>query len=256
MQRLHSLVVASLCSLVLLPYASNASAQSEVSSHQMGAGTFELYAKVACAEGHPDAVDRSLRRAAEGADLLPDRAAEMRRGIREAHAALVARGGCAAFPAEDLTRIRENQQTRAQQIRTSGGEMELELPAGMGGKISGRASYATVAVEGSPFSVLCLETGESNPSVRLLLLSPSESLLKEGSYDLARLPAVARLVIPSTREDTSLRYAMLRISEPRGGTVRGSITGFLNAGPMFSASFTAVPGEDPCGVRQELAGSR
>jgi hypothetical protein len=230
-------------------------AKRQFTDAEMGAGVFELHAKVACGEGRADAVDYALREALEGADLLPDRAAEMRRGIREAHAALVNRGGCRSFPAADLARIRQNQENRSREISASGGEMKLELPAGLGGKLDGKASYGTVAVGGAPMSVICMETrGDATPRAKFVLLSPSKLMLKEGRYDLADIQGSARLSVSPAAGSTELQYGMLGISEPEGNTVRGSLTGFLRAGmEMFSAHFTAVPSEDPCGIKAELA---
>jgi hypothetical protein len=133
--------------------------------------------------------------------------------------------------------------------------MELELPTTLGGKLSGRASYATVAVNGTPFTVLCLETPPSNsPAASLVLVSPTQAMLREGDHDLAQLGAVARLRISPTNANTDLQYGMLGISSSDGNTIRGSFTGFLRLGrEMFSGHFTAVRGEDPCGMKRELA---
>jgi hypothetical protein len=238
-----------------VPAIAQQRAGSEVSSYTMGSSVFELYVKSECAEGRPDAVDRALRQALSGADLLPDRASEMRRGIRDAHAVLVAKGGCAGLSGEELARIRRSQTERTTEIRESGGESELDLPSALGGKVAGRASYATVAVEGVPFSVLCLESSPGvTPVVSLALLSPSESMLQQGRRDLADLRGVARLTVSGSQTDTGLQYGMLGISEPDGELIRGSFTGFLRAGmQMFSASFTAVPSEDPCGIKTQAA---
>jgi hypothetical protein len=221
----------------------------------MGASVFELYVKSECAAGRPDAVDRGLRQALQGADLLPDQAAEMRRGISEAHRALVAKGGCQGLSAEELARIRAGQRQHADEVASAGGESELDLPAVLGGKTTGRASYATVAVEGVPFSVLCLETRPGvTPAISLVLLSPSESMLQQGRRDLADIRGVARLAISGSRADTGIQYGMIGISEPEGGMIKGSFTGFLReSSQMFSASFTAVPSEDPCGIKNALA---
>jgi hypothetical protein len=235
-------------------HAQRSEPRSEVTSFTMGSATFELYAKVACGEGRADAVDYALRRALGGADLLPDRAAEMRRGIQESHAALVAKGGCTSYPAQDLASIRANKDDRLRELMARGGEMELDLPQPLGGTLKGRASYATVAVEGVPFSVLCLETHPgTTPSGSLVFLSPSENMLKEGRHDLGQLRGVARLKTPVAGDNADVQYGMLGISEPEGSLVRGSYTGFLRSGQLFSASFTAVQAEDPCGVKAELA---
>ena len=247
-------------SAILLFSASAAKTQNRepVSSYSMGTGMFELYAKTGCAEGKPDAVDIALAEALHSADLLPDRAVEMRRGVRDAHAALVARGGCRGYPAAELTRIRANQNARETEIQNSGGEMELELPAALGGKISGRASYGTIAVEGTPFTVLCLETPPTqSPATSLALISPNPAMLREGDHDLAQIGAVARLRITGLSANTELQYAMIGISAPEGGNVRGSFTGFLRSGmQMFSGNFTAVRSEDPCGMKRELTSRR
>jgi hypothetical protein len=233
--------------------AQRTEANVEVTDAGMGAAAFELYAKVGCGEGRPDAVDYALSRALRGADLLPDRAVGMRRGIREAHAALVAKGGCRSFPAEDLARIRANGDNRARAVLAAGGEMELRFPETLGGEVAGTATYATVAVDGTPFSALCLQAQGGTSAGTLLILSPSDALLKEGNHDLAQLRAVARLRVPRAGNNVDLRYAMIGISEPEGAIVRGSVTGFLRSGEMFSATFSAVPAEDPCGVKGELA---